>query len=129
MPPLLLVCYFLIVIESALSARDCTDFVDLHRFDCYPDAGVTQEKCEDRGCCWRLPSSSNVSLAVPSCFYPKYFGYRVVNEKQTAIGFILDLEMQERGPFGDDIKHLKVDVRLETDDRAHIKVSCTHFLY
>jgi Trefoil (P-type) domain len=56
------------------------------RFDCHPLDGASQERCEERGCCWREPdkqgptnvNSSNNGLGsakfghlgVPLCFYP-----------------------------------------------------------
>lgn len=113
------------VVESAFGSPVCTDSSDSHRFDCYPDDGATQEKCESRGCCWKHASSSpkpNIPLNVPYCFYPENFGYQLVKQEETATGYMLDLEMQQKGPFGEDITNLKVDVRLETQQRLHVKI-------
>ena len=121
---LLLFLWF--VFEPLSGAPDCTDSSDSLRFDCYPDDGASQEKCESRGCCWKEASSSphetDVPLNVPYCFYPKNFGYRLVKQRDTDTGYMLDLQMQQKGPFGNDIALLKADVRLETQYRLHVKV-------
>ena len=121
---LLLLVVLLNIIKATFGAPDCSDFVDSHRFDCFPEPGASQERCESRGCCWK-PSSSgrSVPLGVPYCFYPKRFGYVLANQQETPTGYMLDLTMQQKGPFGNDISKLKVDVRLETEYRAHVKVS------
>lgn len=31
---------------------ECSSFGNDDRFDCFPEDGATQEKCEARGCCW-----------------------------------------------------------------------------
>ena len=107
------------------SSPDCTDDADLKRFDCYPDEGAAEDKCQNRGCCWKDATNSfreNVPLNVPYCFYPKNFGFELVNQQETDTGFLLDLQMQQKGPYGGDIENLKVDVRLETEYRVHVKV-------
>ena len=108
------------------SSPDCTRDADSKRFDCYPDVGASEDKCEDRGCCWKVASNAlyggSVPLNVPYCFYPKNFGYELVNQQETDTGFLLDLQMQQHGPYGEDIVNLKVDVRLETEYRVHVKV-------
>ena len=127
-PSILAVLCFLFV--HCYSSPDCTDDADSKRFDCYPDSGATEDKCEGRGCCWKEASQlSNayefrikVPLNVPYCFYPKNFGYKLVNKQETDTGFLLDLQMQQKGPYGGDIGNLKVDVRLETEYRVHVKV-------
>lgn len=108
------------------SSPDCTHDADSKRFDCYPDEGAAENKCESRGCCWKDATNAilggKVPLNVPYCFYPKKFGYELVKQQETDTGFLLDLEMQQKGPFGGDIANLKVDVRLETEYRVHVKV-------
>ena len=122
-----------IVFEPSSGSPDCTNTADSLRFDCYPDDGASQEKCESRGCCWKEASSSphetDVPLNVPYCFYPKNFGYRLVKQQNTSTGYMLDLQMQQKGPFGNDIALLKADVRLETQYRLHVKVPLRDFFY
>lgn len=119
-----------LVVEASFASPICTDSIDSHRFDCYPDDDATQEKCESRGCCWKISSSSfkkGVPLNVPYCFYPSNFGYELVKQEETATGYMLDLQMQQKGPFGQNIANLKVDVRLETQQRLHVKVIVPNF--
>lgn len=114
-------CTFL----ECYSSPDCTDDADRKRFDCYPDEGAAEDKCQSRGCCWKDATNSfreTVPLNVPYCFYPKNFGFELVNQQETDTGFLLDLQMQQKGPYGGDIENLKVDVRLETEYRVHVKV-------
>ena len=123
----LFVAVFCCTFVQCHSSQDCTDDADLKRFDCYPDSGASKDKCTDRGCCWKVSDNDialegTVPLNVPYCFYPKKFGYTLVNQQETDTGFLLDLQMQQKGPFGGDIVNLKVDVRLETEYRVHVKV-------
>jgi hypothetical protein len=109
-------------LKGCHSSPDCSDDADSKRFDCYPDQGAAEETCESRGCCWKDAKNYAIPLNVPYCFYPKNFGYALVNQQETDTGFLLDLQMQQKGPYGRDIVNLKVDVRLETEYRVHVKV-------
>ncbi|XP_046862383.1 lysosomal alpha-glucosidase-like [Xenia sp. Carnegie-2017] len=112
--------------DKSLSSADCRDDIDSKRFDCYPENGASQEKCEIRGCCWKVATNKRhevtVPLNVPYCFYPKNFGYRIVNEQETATGILLDLQMQQPGPYGADVENLRVNVDFETENRVHVKI-------
>lgn len=98
------------------------------RFDCFPGQGANQDKCQQRGCCWRPASSQKagpgVPLDVPYCFYGSgSFGYNVCGHTDTDIGFSLDLCMiGNGGPYGGNVKNLKADFMLETTNRVHVKV-------
>uniref|UniRef100_A0A4W6E7F6 alpha-glucosidase n=1 Tax=Lates calcarifer TaxID=8187 RepID=A0A4W6E7F6_LATCA len=46
------------------------------RVDCFPDAGASKLKCEQRGCCWGPLDERNV----PWCFFPTNHGYTVESE-------------------------------------------------
>ena len=113
--------------DKSLSSADCRDDIDSKRFDCYPENGASQEECEIRGCCWKVATNKRhevtVPLNVPYCFYPKNFGYRIVNEQETATGILLDLQMQQPGPYGVDVENLRVNVYFETEYRVRVKVS------
>lgn len=125
----------LVFLCQCYSSPVCTEDADNLRFDCYPEPGASEEKCESRGCCWKVAENSRhaaslgdetvtVPLDVPYCFYPRNFGYQLVKQQETATGYLIELQMQQKGPFGGDITSLKVDIRLETENRVHVKV-CT----
>ncbi|GAA6221579.1 sucrase-isomaltase, intestinal, partial [Lates japonicus] len=48
------------------------------RVDCFPDAGASKLKCEQRGCCWGPLDERNV----PWCFFPTNHGYTVESVEQ-----------------------------------------------
>lgn len=104
------------------------------RYDCFPEDGASQEKCEMRGCCW-LPTNAgtnnnitnDVPLNVPYCFYPSdYNRYVFRNISEAAFGIEAILERKFRSPYPDDVKILKMTFRFETEDRLRIKVSSKH---
>lgn len=121
---------FLVVLSSILqfgkSQQGCDDIPNSRRFDCYPEAGANEQKCLNRGCCWRKPSSGkegDVPLNTPYCFYPTNYGYQLKSKQKTQTGYLLTLAKQGHpGPYGKDIENLAVDVRFETRERLHFKV-------
>jgi len=68
------------------------------RLDCFPEAGATEEKCVERGCCWKQTVDGR-----PWCYYPEVFSaFEVLNE--THIG------RKYRSQFPKDINLLRLDV-------------------
>ena len=117
------------ILHNGNSQEGCSNIPDSNRFDCYPESGADEQKCLNRGCCWKVAAQDNqavdgeVPLNIPYCFYPTNYGYKLVTKTQTPTGYMLTLEKQGNpGPFGKDIKDLNVDLRLETKDRLHFKV-------
>lgn len=109
----------------------CKLLNETDRFDCFPEDGASQEKCEMRGCCWVPPNPGSkskniqdVPLNIPYCFYPSnYISYSFKNISRAAFGIEAILERQFRSPYPDDVKILKMTFRFETKERLRIKVS------
>uniref|UniRef100_T1JFA2 P-type domain-containing protein n=1 Tax=Strigamia maritima TaxID=126957 RepID=T1JFA2_STRMM len=100
-----------------INEKQCANIDDNLRFDCYPEDGASQEKCEARGCCWAQPKEnkekSRGSLGVPFCFYPSNFpGYYFVNSTQTEKGVTIFIERNTSSYYGNDVMLLKVDIEL-----------------
>ncbi|XP_014672594.1 PREDICTED: LOW QUALITY PROTEIN: lysosomal alpha-glucosidase-like [Priapulus caudatus] len=106
------------------------------KFDCYPEGGVTQEKCETRGCCWVIPDGAagnekpaengshwKVPLAEPYCYYPEdYPSYSMSDVRETATGYEAKLVRGVPSYYPDDILSLKLQVKLESRTRLHFKI-------
>jgi hypothetical protein len=138
---LVVILVFLSIVLQAINSEPQCNLPDEKlRFDCFPDENATSEKCEARGCCWQkakltkpftkrhvisLNSSAKADppLAIPYCFYPLNYGYKLVSKEETKTGFKLGLTRQGGdGPFGGDVRNLAVDVLLEDQNRLHFKV-------
>lgn len=111
---------------------ECKVVKDINKFDCYPEDGATEEKCNARGCCWSTTKSKrfhnyknmSVPLNMPYCFYPSNFPtYKYVNASETAFGLVIFLKRNYRTPYPIDAETLKMTVKYETQDRLHIKVN------
>jgi len=111
-----------------LKGEECVTELDM-RFDCYPEKGVTKDKCEARGCCWEPPIQSNFTktsygLNTPYCYYGRGIGpgYKVCGHSDTDNGFILNLCLRGKGPYGGDYEKLHATFMFETEDRLHVKI-------
>nr|XP_006826059.1 PREDICTED: maltase-glucoamylase, intestinal-like [Saccoglossus kowalevskii] len=100
--------------------------IDANRFDCYPEDGADQTKCEERGCCWREPEDD---ANAPWCFYPTIYGYEVIREPSPIpLGITLNLQwlddIPRRYPYGvsNTVEKLQVDIEHQTDSRLRIKI-------
>ncbi|XP_066934983.1 lysosomal alpha-glucosidase-like [Clytia hemisphaerica] len=107
---------------------DTCDVDDVHRFDCFPDEGASESKCQERGCCW-VPASQNkdqygVPLNVPYCFYGRgSFSYNKCGGADTDTGFYVDLCMKGKGsPYGDSIAKIRAEFSMETQTRLRVKI-------
>ncbi|XDV11576.1 hypothetical protein PO909_000477, partial [Leuciscus waleckii] len=80
------------------------------QFDCYPEAGSDQAKCEARGCIWEPSSIPNA----PWCYYAETHGYVTSNIVETASGIIVDIERNTDFPIqrsqSRDINKLRVEI-------------------
>lgn len=63
-----------------------SDLAGIERFDCYPEAGGSQQACEERACVW---SETDVEGA-PWCYYHPNgdYGYVMVSIKSPFFGFV-----------------------------------------
>lgn len=113
---------FFLLVNSFLH-NDFCDVKSEKRFDCYPEPFGNEEGCHKRGCCWN-PSKKSDDMNVPYCYYGEGgFGYEVSNVTDTVTGFELELQLHgPGGPYGNDVKTLKADFRLESNTRVHVKV-------
>jgi hypothetical protein len=108
--------------------QQCDQSSDVTRFDCLPENNPTQEKCEGRKCCWRLPTqqSNLTSLRdpdVPSCYYPSDFPtYEVTSNETTDFGQRIRLFKSQTTYMPNDITNLTVDLIYETQQRFRIRI-------
>jgi len=66
----------------------------------------------------------NLGQGIPYCYFPQnYNGYNVSNLKETDYGYRAVLTRSTPSGWPDDIKTLTMDVRLETAQRLHFKVT------
>ncbi|XP_039865377.1 sucrase-isomaltase, intestinal-like [Simochromis diagramma] len=90
------------------------------RVDCFPDSGASQEKCQERGCCWSPRDESNV----PWCFFPTNYGY-TVESQETPNSYAIKAKltrMESPSLFGQHIKELAIDAEMQTKNRLRFKI-------
>lgn len=111
-----------VAIGTVSFAMECDMSVD-RRFDCYPEDGASQQKCEARGCCWQVPSKDTY-VGVPYCFYPTdYDMYQISGPVDTEFGCTANLTRSQPSYYPNTIKNLQLDIYYETQTRLHFKVS------
>uniref|UniRef100_A0A671MMG6 alpha-glucosidase n=1 Tax=Sinocyclocheilus anshuiensis TaxID=1608454 RepID=A0A671MMG6_9TELE len=101
-------------LELELGKNYTVNWQDKYRnsrhFDCYPEAGSDQAKCEARGCIWEPSNVPNE----PWCYYPDTHGYITSNVVETASGITVDLERNTAFPSqrsqSRDISKLRVEI-------------------
>ncbi|CAF4104310.1 unnamed protein product [Adineta steineri] len=114
-------------------AQQCDQSVDLARFDCHPDDGASQQACEARKCCWRLPTQQINSaekhrtnlqeIGVPLCYYPSDFPtYSIVSNEPTIFGQRIRIVKTQKTFMPNDIMDLTVDLIYETQQRFRIRI-------
>ena len=123
----------------------------VERFDCHPEAHITEERCLRRGCCWRpadtdikklqqlkgefkegstsstvynfTDSGTTVPMGIPACFYPMgYPTYSLTSKNDTNTGYTARLTRKTQSYYPRDVMELRMDVMYETSSRLHIKV-------
>lgn len=108
--------------HSTVAGRDCRLPVE-QRFDCARDRTVTQEECEERGCCY-LPLPQSGYSGPPWCFYPaSYPGYRMGPLSPTPRGQSATLTRITPSYLPRDIPTLQLEVMEEDAGRLHLTVS------
>ena len=109
-------------------SQQCDQSSNVARFDCYPEDGSTQEKCEARKCCWRSPMQQNNltnfrDVNVPPCYYPKDFPtYQVTSNETTDFGQRIRIVKSQAAYMPQDILNLTVDLIYETQQRFRIRI-------
>ncbi|XP_063235719.1 lysosomal alpha-glucosidase-like [Bacillus rossius redtenbacheri] len=115
-------------ILEAPRADQCTGFANSLRFDCYPEDDASEEKCQNRGCCWRSPDTSStaserVALNIPYCFYPQnYGGYKFLNISDAAFGKTAYLQRGTKSYIPNDISIIRIDAKFESQSRLHVRI-------
>jgi hypothetical protein len=113
---------------TRVCTQQCDKSSDVARFDCYPEDGAAQDKCEARKCCWRLPTQqSNLTSppdpTVPPCYYPSDFPtYEVTSNERTDFGQRIQLFKSQTTYMPQDITNLTVDLIYETQQRFRIRI-------
>lgn len=108
--------------------QQCDQPSDVARFDCHPEDGATQERCEARKCCWKSPiqhlKSQNLNdISVPLCYYPSDFpNYEVTSNDQTDFGQRIQIVKSQTIYIPNEILKLTVDLIFETQQRFRIRI-------
>jgi lysosomal alpha-glucosidase len=108
--------------------QQCDQPSDVARFDCHPEDGATQERCEARKCCWKSPvqhsKSQNLNdISVPSCYYPSDFpNYEVTSNVPTDFGQRIQIVKSQTIYIPNEILKLTVDLIYETQQRFRIRI-------
>ncbi|XP_072225139.1 lysosomal alpha-glucosidase [Leuresthes tenuis] len=97
--------------------RECTTDPE-SRFDCGRDRLLSQEECEERGCCY---SPLTGSVGPPWCFYPSlYPGYKMGPLTPSRQGQTATLTRTSPSYLPKDISTLSLEVTEETSSCLHL---------
>ncbi|KAK5868335.1 hypothetical protein PBY51_009361 [Eleginops maclovinus] len=99
----------------------CPNIPLAERVDCFPDAGASKLRCEERGCCWGPLDERNV----PWCFFPTNHGYTVESTEQPN-PYVMNARLKRMASpslFGADIPELSFHAEMQTNNRLHFKIS------
>ena len=107
---------------SKLSYSETCDILDTDRFDCWPEKyGVTQTKCEERGCCWK---PSTIQETAPYCFHSKNYSRIIAkNIERDNAGIKADLYGRQESYFSNSSLTLRLSIEYLSSDILRIKVS------
>ncbi|XP_068173302.1 sucrase-isomaltase, intestinal [Antennarius striatus] len=105
-------------------APQCPNIPVAERVDCFPDAGASKLRCEQRGCCWSPMDERNI----PWCFFPKNHGYTAESlEQPNAYEMKARLKrMASPSLFGADIQELAFDAEMQSNNRLRFKIYDPH---
>ena len=80
------------------------------RFNCHPEPNATQEKCEERGCCWEtsvlrfFPTDHPQRSGPPVCYYPTDYPVYIVRDiVNTTTGFYAMLTRDSTSYYPGDV--------------------------
>ncbi|XP_033970453.1 maltase-glucoamylase, intestinal [Trematomus bernacchii] len=102
----------------------CPNIPLAERVDCFPDAGASKLRCEERGCCWGPLDERNV----PWCFFSTNHGYTVESMEQPN-PHVMNARLKRMASpslFGADIAELSFHAEMQTNNRLHFKISDAH---
>lgn len=97
----------------------------IERFDCYPEAGGSQEACEARGCVW---GETDVDMA-PWCYYhPTDYGYMMIGDPtKTKLGWKVRLGRKDTPVrYARAAGTIEIEVEMQTNERIHFKIFDPH---
>lgn len=108
--------------EVGSDAPQCYSIPHGNRQDCWPQSeGVSQQKCEQKGCCWN-PNYSPMFGGVPFCYFPSnYQGYTVKSLQRSDTGVKVRLQLSRPSGWPNDLQQLALDVTFDTSHRLHFK--------
>ena len=107
-----------------LWSETVTTLQDGDKFDCYPENGVSENKCVKRGCLWQ---QSDIP-GVPQCYYndASKFGYSITSQTNTDLGEKIQLKQVDPNstfPYPNPIVDPIVEIEQHTDSIIRIKFS------
>ncbi|XP_013863590.1 maltase-glucoamylase, intestinal [Austrofundulus limnaeus] len=107
-------------IEDHAFVPQCPNIPLAERVDCFPEAGASKLKCEQRGCCW----SPLDERSVPWCFFPTNHGYSVESLEHPSRHVINAHLKRMVSPslFGADIERLRFHAEMQTNNRLRFKI-------
>ncbi len=125
--------FVLLCCMTYVYTQQCEQSLDVARFDCHPDDGQTQDRCEARKCCWRLPiqqlnftekyRTGFRDVNVPYCYYPSDFPtYEITSNEPTDFGQRIRIVKSQTTYMPHDILDLTVDLIYETEQRFRIRI-------
>ncbi|XP_037531236.1 maltase-glucoamylase, intestinal [Nematolebias whitei] len=98
----------------------CPNIPLAERVDCFPDAGASKIKCEQRGCCWSPLDDRNV----PWCFFPTNHGYSVKSTEYPS-PYVMNAHLKRMAApslFGADLEQLTFHAEMQTNNRLRFKI-------
>lgn len=111
--------------SATAAVQFCTAVKDVDRHDCFPDEGVSESKCQQRGCCWRQPNNSSSYSKIPNCFFPANYTSYIVDQKvETSFGWRIKLQRCRLTPvmFAEPVDRLNVEIQFQQSNRLRVKV-------
>ncbi|KAM8854558.1 sucrase-isomaltase, intestinal [Synchiropus picturatus] len=112
------------VIQDDKFIPQCPNIPDAERVDCFPDAGASKAKCEQRGCCWRPLDDRRV----PWCYFSSNHGYvaQSVDRSDPNVVKARLVRMASPSLFSKDAKELAFQADMQTENRLRFKIYDPH---
>lgn len=115
---------FLIIFNSVTGHRLLCDKIENNdRFDCFPEYGSSQEKCERRGCCWSPPLANKFDSNIPYCYFPSDFpNYHVFSSRKDDNSLVFSLEKLNTTFRKNEILKLEARIIYDTKNRLRVQI-------